>query len=81
MRQLYVELNGGRDNRRATEYEMVQSNALRKELKSIEEQLKILNKRRDALRKTCDHKVFYDEDGFMYDCRICNGCGTGLGFI
>jgi len=81
MRQLYVELNGGRNNRRATGSEILKSNTLRTELKRINEQIRNLEKKRDALQKTCNHKVFFDEAGYEYDCRVCNGCGTGLGFI
>lgn len=80
-KDLYVELNGGRSNRRATGTEILKSNKLRIDLRVLNEQIKNLKSKRDALQKTCDHKVFYDIGGWMYDARICNGCGGSLGLI
>lgn len=79
--ELYVELNGGRDNRRATGTEILKSNTLRMNIKMLDEQIKNLKRKRDALQKTCDHKVFFDEACWPYDARVCNGCGAGLGLI
>ena len=80
-RKLYVELNRGMFNRKATYIEITKSNNLRRKLKRLDEQIDRLQKQREALWKTCDHKVFFDKSGWEYDGRACNGCGAALGFI
>ena len=29
----------------------------------------------------CPHTIVYDDDGFLYDFRICGTCGKFLGYI
>lgn len=29
----------------------------------------------------CDHRIVYDESGWLYDTRACGTCGAGLGTV
>lgn len=52
--------------------------------KQIDEQKKILDQAKsklEELQKSCNHKVMFDRFGFMYDERVCAGCGCHLGLI
>ena len=82
-RKLFVEIRNGQrvTNRAATREEQLQSNHKRLNLGLIRDQIRHLEQEEQKLINECDHKVFYDIEGWPYDIRTCNGCGKHLGTI
>ncbi len=54
---------------------------LEEEKIKIENALEAVDQVIEDARKSCAHRVFHDEPGFLYDIRFCDICGSGLGFI
>ena len=67
--------------RDSTTREITEADNLRSELSVVRKQIETLTEREKALEKSCNHRVIYDDPGFMYDFRSCFGCGKGMGLI
>lgn len=71
--QPVTELTPAQEERRA------ELSTLSKEVHDVRNNLQLLELRRAVLRKTCDHPVFTDQEGFPYDHRHCVVCGASMG--
>jgi len=54
---------------------------LKQKLDSLRVKQKSIKDKIEAAEKTCEHKVFYDERGFIHDLRYCGVCGLCIEMI